>query len=204
MSSDEGDMAAVRAELVERSSIGLAPARPLSHRLAPWPWHARRSFGRRRRGDGRARGRPPAAPRAVAEAVQRSRRSIIAASAAHPAFVRVLDSGETSDGRSFMVMELAEGRGLHEVLAENEPLEIVARPCGWRSTWAAPSRRCTTWASSTPPCAPATCGSCPQGRVKLMDLEIAGLRGAPELHELLAETAHRRTTWRPSRCAERR
>ena len=45
-----------------------------------------------------------------AEAVQRSRRSIIAASASHPAFVRVLDSGETSDGRSFMVMELAEGQ----------------------------------------------------------------------------------------------
>ena len=72
-----------------------------------------------------AAARPHCLPRELSpEAVQRSRRSIIAASAAHPAFVRVLDSGETSDGRSFMVMELAEGRGLHEILAENEPLKI--------------------------------------------------------------------------------
>ena len=121
-----------------------------------------------------------------AEAVQRSRRSIIAASASHPAFVRVLDSGETSDGRSFMVMELAEGQGLHEVLAENEQLEIrdalrlaldlggaietlhnlgivhaALRPCNVRIL--------------------------PQGRVKLLDLEIAGLRAAPELRDLLVE-----------------
>jgi serine/threonine-protein kinase len=123
-----------------------------------------------------------------AAAIQRSRRSIIAASAAHPAFVRVLDSGETSDGRSFMVMELAEGQGLNEVLAASEALEIrdalrlaldlggaietlhnlglvhaALRPCNVRIL--------------------------PQGRVKLMDLEIAGLRGAPQLRDLLAERA---------------
>ena len=123
-----------------------------------------------------------------AETVQRSRRSIVAASAAHPAFVRVLDSGETSDGRSFVVMELAEGRGLNEELAGNESLQMsdalrlaldlggaietlhnlgivhgAVRPCNVRIL--------------------------PQGRLKLMDLEIAGLRGSPELRELLAETA---------------
>ena len=123
-------------------------------------------------------------PRALsAEAVQRSRRSIIAASAAHPAFVRVLDSGETSDGRSFMVMELAGGRGLHEILAESEPLEVrealrLALDLGGAV------ETLHNLGIIHAGLRPRNVRILPEGRVKLMDLEIAGLRGASELREL--------------------
>jgi serine/threonine-protein kinase len=179
-------MAAVRAEIADGSSIGLR-LRDRYRIVAPL---GRGTLGDVSVAEDEVTGERVAVrllPRELsAEAVQRSRRSIIAASAAHPAFVRVLDSGETSDGRSFMVMELAEGQGLHEVLAANEPLEIrdalrlaldvggaietlhnlgivhaALRPCNVRVL--------------------------PQGRVKLLDLEIAGLRTAPELRDLLVE-----------------
>jgi serine/threonine-protein kinase len=178
-------MAAVRAELID-GSIGLR-LRDRYRIVAPL---GRGTLGDVSVAEDEVTGERVAVrllPRELsAEAVQRSRRSIIAASASHPAFVRVLDSGETSDGRSFMVMELAEGQGLHEVLAENEQLEIrdalrlaidlggaietlhnlgivhaALRPCNVRIL--------------------------PQGRVKLLDLEIAGLRAAPELRDLLVE-----------------
>src|SRR5215510_2325346 len=120
-----------------------------------------------------------------AETVQRSRRSVVAASAAHPAFIRVLDSGETSDGRSFVVMELAEGRGLNEELADNESLAVrdalrlaldlggaieTLHNLGIVHAAVRPRNVCIL----------------PQGRLKLMDLEVAGLRGAPEMREALA------------------
>jgi len=181
-------MAAMRAELVDRASIGLRLRD--RYRIVTPLGHG--ALGEVSVAEDEVTGERVAVrllPRELSiEAVQRSRRSITGASAAHPAFVRVLDSGETSDGRSFMVMELAEGRGLNEVLAENEPLEIgealrlaldlggaietlhnlgivhaAVRPCNVRIL--------------------------PQGRLKLMDLEIAGLRGAPELHDQLSETA---------------
>jgi serine/threonine-protein kinase len=186
--SEEAFMAAGRAELAERSTIGLRLRD--RYRIVTPLGHG--ALGEVAVAEDEVTGERVAVrllPRELsAEAVQRSRRSIVAASAAHPAFIRVLDSGETSDGRSFMVMELAEGRSLDEVLAENEPLEVkdalrlaldlggaietlhnlgivhaAIRPCNVRLL--------------------------PQGRLKLMDLEIAALRTAPELRDLLADGA---------------
>jgi serine/threonine protein kinase len=188
VSSDEASTAAGRAELADRTCIGLR----LRDRYRIVTLLGRGALGEVAVAEDEVTGERVAVrllPRELsAEAVQRSRRSIVAASAAHPAFIRVLDSGETSDGRSFVVMELAEGRGLNEELADNEPLEIrdalrlaldlggaietlhnlgivhaAVRPCNVRIL--------------------------AQGRLKLMDLEVAGLRGAPELREALAETA---------------
>ena len=181
-------MAAVRAELVERSSIGLR-LRDRYRIVSPL---GRGTLGEVSVAEDEVTGERVAVrllPRALSpEAVQRSRRSIIAASAAHPAFVRVLDSGETSDGRSFMVMELAEGRGLHEVLAENEPLEVsealrLALDLGGAVETL---HNLGTVHAGLRPC---NVRLLPEGRVKLMDLEIAGLRGAPELHELQGDGA---------------
>ena len=181
-------MAAGRAELADRTSIGLR----LRDRYRIVTLLGRGALGEVAVAEDEVTGERVAVrllPRGLsAEAVQRSRRSIVAASAAHPAFIRVLDSGETSDGRSFVVMELAEGRGLNEELADHEPLEIrdalrlaldlggaietlhnlgivhaAVRPCNVRIL--------------------------AQGRLKLMDLEVAGLRGAPEMREALAESA---------------
>ena len=103
-------MAAVRADLAEPLFDRIAAPRPLPHRRVLGPRNARATS---RSPKTRVTGERVAVRllrrELSAAAIQRSRRSIIAASAAHPAFVRVLDSGETSDGRSFMVMELAEG-----------------------------------------------------------------------------------------------
>ena len=181
-------MAAVRAELVERSSIGLR-LRDRYRIVSPL---GRGTLGEVSVAEDEVTGERVAVrllPRELSpEAVQRSRRSIIAASAAHPAFVRVLDSGETSDGRSFMVMELAEGRGLHEILAENEPLEVsealrLALDLGGAVETL---HNLGTVHAGLRPC---NVRLLPEGRVKLMDLEIAGLRGAPELHELQGDGA---------------
>ena len=181
-------MAAVRAELVERSSIGLR-LRDRYRIVSPL---GRGTLGEVSVAEDEVTGEQVAVrllPRELSpEAVQRSRRSIIAASAAHPAFVRVLDSGETSDGRSFMVMELAEGRGLHEILAENEPLEVsealrLALDLGGAVETL---HNLGTVHAGLRPC---NVRLLPEGRVKLMDLEIAGLRGAPDLHELQGDGA---------------
>ena len=176
-------MAAVRAELPERTSIGLR-LRDRYRIVSPL---GRGTLGDVSVAEDEVTGERVAVrllPRELsAEAVQRSRRSIIAASATHPAFVRVLDSGETSDGRSFMVMELAEGRGLNEILAESEPLEIrealrLALDLGGAVETL---HNLGTVHAGLRPC---NVRILPEGRMKLMDLEIAGLRSAPELREL--------------------
>src|SRR5712691_4012509 len=51
--------------------------------------------------------------------------SIVMASAAHPALVRVLEFSEPENGHAFVAMELAQGRRLSEVLSEG-PLDVDA------------------------------------------------------------------------------
>src|SRR3989442_13840839 len=58
-----------------------------------------------------------AAPPHPAQAALRRGRSIIAASAAHPALLRVHEFGELGTGRIFAAMEFVEWRRLREVLA---------------------------------------------------------------------------------------
>ena len=86
-----------------------------------------------------------------------------------------------------MVMEAGRGAGSARSAGRERAARRSATPCDWPSTWAAPSRRFTTWASSTPALRPCNVRILPQGRVKLLDLEIAGLRAAPELRDLLVE-----------------
>ena len=181
-------MAVVRAELAERSSMGLR-LRDRYRIVSPL---GRGTLGEVSVAEDEVTGERVAVrllPRELSpEAVQRSRRSIIAASAAHPAFVRVLDSGETSDGRSFMVMELAEGRGLHEILAENEPLE-VSEALRLALDLGGAVETLHNLGTVHAAIRPRNVRILPEGRVKLMDLEVAGLRGAPELHELQGDGA---------------
>ena len=51
--------------------------------------------------------------------------SIVETSAAHPALVRVLELGDAENGHAFVAMELAQGRRLTEILSEG-PLEVDA------------------------------------------------------------------------------
>src|SRR5713101_2548238 len=61
----------------------------------------------------------------AAQTRQRRGGSLVAASAAHPALVRVLELGDAENGHAFVAMELVQGRRLSEVLSEG-PLDVGA------------------------------------------------------------------------------
>ena len=61
-----------------------------------------------------------------AQAVQRMGQSIVAASTAHLRLVRVLEFGEAENRRLFVAMELVEGRRLSEILSEGKLLDVGA------------------------------------------------------------------------------
>jgi len=114
------------------------------------------------------------------DVVERISRAIVAASAAHPALVRVLDAGRAESGRPFVVTELVEGRRLSDVLASGPAVDVPAALAmalelgGAVETihnmglvhGALRSRNVMLLAD---------------GRVKLMDLELANLREPPAM-----------------------
>ena len=186
MSPDEGAIAAARTEGTDRSSVGLR-LRDRYRIVAPLN---RGTLGEVAVAEDEVTGERVAVrllPRELsAEAIHRNRRSIIAASAAHPAFVRVLDFGEAPDGRSFMVMELAEGQGLNELFTEREPLEIqdgvrLALDVGGAI------ETLHNLGIAHGGLRPRNVRILPAGRVKLMDLEVAGLRAASALRQLVTD-----------------
>jgi len=61
----------------------------------------------------------------AAQTRQRRGGSLVAASAAHPALVRVLELGDAENGHAFVAMELVQGRRLTEILSEG-PLDVDA------------------------------------------------------------------------------
>src|SRR5206468_3891703 len=121
----------------------------------------------------------------VARAVQSRARSLIAGSTADPRLVRVLEVGEAEPGRLFAVMELIEGRRLSAMLSGTKPLDggaaqRLALDLGGSLEslhnmglvhGALRPRNVTVLAD---------------GRVKLMDVELASLRDALALDSVLA------------------
>jgi serine/threonine-protein kinase len=61
----------------------------------------------------------------AAEVLERMARSIVPASMAHPALVRVLDFGRAANGCAFIVTEFVHGRRLSDVLANGQPLDVA-------------------------------------------------------------------------------
>ena len=123
------------------------------------------------------------APHAV-EAVQRMIRSVVDASTAHPGLVRVREFGEAEKGRPFVAMEFVEGRRLSEILSEGEPLDICAalrlsldlggavETLHNKGLIHGALRPCNVMVLE-------------DGRVKLMDVELAGLRDAPAMEGVI-------------------
>ena len=121
----------------------------------------------------------------VTRAVQSRARSVIAGSTANPGLVRVLAVGEAEPGWLFAVMELVEGRRLSAMLSGTKPLDggaaqRLALDLGGSLEslhnmglvhGALRPRNVTVLAD---------------GRVKLMDVELAGLRDALALDSVLA------------------
>jgi eukaryotic-like serine/threonine-protein kinase len=122
------------------------------------------------------------------DVLERISPAIISASAAHPAIVRILDAGRADSGRPFVVMEFVEGRRLSDVLASGPTPDVptalaMALELGGAVETghnmglvhgALRSRNVIVLAD---------------GGVKLMDLELAGLRDGPPMRVARAEEA---------------
>ena len=117
-----------------------------------------------------------ACPSSAAQPVQPMGRSIVAASTADPALVRVLELGEAENGQAFVAMELVEGRRLSEILQEG-PLTVAAALHLALDLGAAVETLHTTGLVHGA-LRPRNVMVLEDGRVKLMDVELNGLRGA--------------------------
>ncbi len=110
---------------------------------------------------------------ARAEAKQRAGRSLIAASA-HPALVRVLEFGEAESGQAFVAMELVEGRRLKDILAEG-PL-VVGAALRLALELGGGIEVLHKMGLAHGALRPSNVMVLEDGRVKLMDVELIGLR----------------------------
>ncbi|OLB06846.1 MAG: hypothetical protein AUH14_05070 [Candidatus Rokubacteria bacterium 13_2_20CM_69_15_1] len=121
----------------------------------------------------------------AAEAVQRRGRSVVAASTGHPGLVRVLEFGEAENGRAFVAMELVEGRRLSETLSGCNTLDVDAALRLVLDLGAAVETLHNMGAVHGA-LRPRNVMVLEDGRVKLMDVELAGLRDAPAMESILA------------------
>jgi serine/threonine protein kinase len=120
----------------------------------------------------------------AAQAVQRMGRSIVAASTAHPALVRVPEFGEAEDGRAFAAMEFVEGRRLSELLSGGKPLDVgAALRLALELGGAVETLHNMGVVHGA--LRPRNVMVLEDGRVKLMDLELAGLRDTPAMEGVL-------------------
>jgi serine/threonine protein kinase len=121
----------------------------------------------------------------AAQAVLRMGRSIIVASITHPGLVRVLEFGEIDNGRPFAVMELLEGCRLSEVLSEGKSLDVAAALRLALDLGGAVEALHNMGLVHLALC-PRNVMVLGDGRVKLMDIELAGLREGRELEGVVS------------------
>lgn len=112
-------------------------------------------------------------------------RPIAEAPLAHPALVRVLDFGEAENGQPFVAMELAHGRRLSDILTEG-PLDVgvalrLAIDLG------AAVETLHNMGQIHGALRPRNVMVGKEGRVKLMDVELAGLRDVQAMQGILAD-----------------
>ena len=121
----------------------------------------------------------------ASQAVLRMGRSIMAASTSHPAIARVLEFGELDAGRPFTVTEFVEGRRLSELMSGRAPVELgavlrIALELGG----AVETLHNMGFVHGA--ISPRNVVVLEDGRVKLLDVELAGLRDAREVHGLVS------------------
>jgi putative ABC transport system substrate-binding protein len=127
---------------------------------------------------------PPAASAVpnVARIIQNTSRSIEAASTSHPSLVGVLEVGEVEPRRISVVTELVEGRRLSEILAAGKPLDFdpVRK---WVLDLGGAIEVLHNLGLLHGAIRPRNVMLLADGRVKLMDIELAGLRDTPTLRD---------------------
>ena len=120
----------------------------------------------------------------AAQAVMRMGRSIIAASGSHPAMARVLEFGELDMGRPFTVTELVEGRRLDQVIAARPALDIhAALRLALELGGAIETLHNMGFVHGA--IAPRNVIVLEDGHLKLLDLDLSGLRDAREVQALI-------------------
>src|SRR5262249_26536129 len=125
---------------------------------------------------------PASAAPNVARIIQNTSRSIMAAPTSHPSLVGVLEVGEVEPGRLFIVTELVEGRRLSEMLAAGNPLDFdpVRK---WVLDLGGAIEVLHNLGLLHGAIRPRNVMLLADGRVKLMDIELAGLRDTPTLRD---------------------
>jgi serine/threonine-protein kinase len=120
----------------------------------------------------------------AAQAVLRMGRSIIAASASHQAMARVLEFGELEAGRPFTVTEFVEGRRLNEMPAGGAPVDVhTALRLALELGGAIETLHNLGFVHGA--VTPRNVVVLQDGRVKLLDVELSGLRDAREVQGLV-------------------
>ena len=116
----------------------------------------------------------------IARIIENTSRSIMAAPTSHPSLVGVLEVGEVEPGRIFIVTELVEGRRLSEILASDTRLDFdSARQ--WVLDLGSAIEVLHNLGLLHGAIRPRNVMLLADGRVKLMDIELAGLRNTPGL-----------------------
>jgi len=116
----------------------------------------------------------------AAEVLERMARSIVPASMAHPALVRVLDCGRAANGCAFIVTEFVQGRRLSDVLANGTSLH-VARTLDMALDLGGAVETFHNMGLVHGALRSRNVMLLEDGRVKLLDLELAALRDGPAL-----------------------
>ncbi len=120
----------------------------------------------------------------AAQAVLRMGRSITAASTSHPAMARVLEFGELDAGRPFTVTEFVEGRRLSEMLSSHTAFEVhAALRLALELGGAVETLHNMGFVHGA--ISPRNVMVLEDGRVKLLDVELSGLRDAREVQGLV-------------------
>jgi eukaryotic-like serine/threonine-protein kinase len=119
-------------------------------------------------------------PRNFARSPQTPQVLRIAASASHAAMARVLEFGELDTGQPFTVTEFVEGRRLSQMMSNRAPLDVhAALGIALELGGAVETLHNTGFVHGA--VSPRNVVVLEDGRVKLLDIELAGLRDAREL-----------------------
>lgn len=116
--------------------------------------------------------------------VQGRSRSIVDASTSHPGLVRVLEFGEAEKRRLFVAMEFVEGRRLSEILSGGEPLDIGAA-LRLSLDLGGAVEALHNLGLIHGALRPRNVMVLDDGRVKLMDVELADLRDTPAMEGVI-------------------
>jgi putative ABC transport system substrate-binding protein len=118
----------------------------------------------------------------IARIIQSTGRTIMAAPTSHPALVGVLEVGEVEPGRLSVVTEFVEGRRLSEILSAGKPLDFGTSR-RWMLDLGGAIEVLHNLGRVHGAIRPRNVVVLADGRVKLMDVELAGLRDTPTLRD---------------------